>query len=56
MTPRYTDLHRWPHGYATTAQSREPGYLAQKFAQIRERIASEKAVVTQIKPKLRAKT
>lgn len=43
----YNDAWRRPGGYATAAQSREPGYLKRRFAEIREeqRIAHELAVL-----------
>lgn len=35
--PTYTDEWRRPTPYATAAESREPGYLKRRFAEITER-------------------
>ena len=41
--PRWTDLDRYQSGYATSKQSEEPGYLAARFAAIREQQAKDEA-------------
>ena len=43
-TPRYTDRHKFKNSpYADAKASSEPGYLAQKFAAIRERMDANEA-------------
>ena len=48
MKPRYTDQHRWPRGYATSAQTGEAGYLKAKFDKLRIEQQNAPAKVTQI--------
>ena len=43
MTPKYTDKAQHPRSYTTAEQSREPGYLAEKFAEIRARQVTQAA-------------
>ncbi len=57
---KFTDMHRWPTGYADANRTKEPGYLQRRFQEIRERQAMEaeaKAakVCGEIKPKARSK-
>ena len=33
--PRFTDSHRYPRPYVPSEQSKEEGYLARRFAEIR---------------------
>ena len=42
-SPRYTDLDRYRVPYATAKASEEPGYLATKFALMREQQARDEA-------------
>jgi hypothetical protein len=41
--PKYTDKDRYRSGYATSQQSREPGYLQKRFSEIAERQRQELA-------------
>lgn len=57
---KFTDMHRWQTGYADANRTNEPGYLAKRFQEIRERQkleAEAKAakVCGEIKPKIRGK-
>ena len=42
-TPKYTDTHRHARGYADSAETEKPGYLARRFAKIRAEQAEQKA-------------
>jgi len=42
-TPRFSDMHRFQQPYADAKASMEPGYLAARFAAIREQQARAEA-------------
>ena len=57
---KFTDLHRWPTGYADANRTNEPGYLQRRFQEIRERqekerVAKAAKVCGKIEPRVRSK-